>query len=481
MNISLLMLTYNRRSLVERCFRSLAHTLERNDVLEWLILDNASTDDTPGYLRHFVRDQPKVSCHFSTWNRGVAGGRDYLMRHARGDVVVLLDSDTVITDERFLDNLLRALHRPGVAIVGAAAHFVPPGWRWPFTVAADDYEGPCDLVPGYCQAFWRTFLNNGRCRLDLAFNPYWLEDTDFCFQAALQGRIVWSLPRNGSGIWHEWGKSGAASSDFAEKYRYFVDKWRGRGVVACERNRPAPVAEKAVSTAAPPPPAACPRPTPSPRLYLICTLERTGSEYLCWLLRSTGMMGDPQEWYNQNEPRYQARNKFGIPFLETLARETGTVNGLFGIKIMLGCLDNFGLLERWDAIRHRYAPQMIWLRRRDKLRQAISLYRARQTGEWRRITGEPFRKTPLRFDARQIWSHHDQLLRWEEDWRREFRAIGERPLEVWYEDIQADPRPAVREICRLAGVTANPGNLRKCPLVIQRDEITEMWVRRLRA
>jgi len=39
----------------------------------------------------------------------------------------------------------------------------------------------------------------------------------------------------------------------------------------------------------------------------------------------------------------------------------------------------------------------------------------------------------------------------------------------------------VREICRLAGVTANPGDLRKCPLVIQRDEITEMWVRRLRA
>ncbi len=239
MNISLLMLTYNRRSLVERCFRSLAYTLARNDVLEWLILDNASTDDTPAYLRHFLRERHKVSCRLSTWNRGVAGGRDYLMRAARGDVLVLLDSDTVITDARFLDNLVQALQRPGVGIVGTAAHFVPRGWRWPFTVAAGDYQGPCDLVPGFCQAFRRSILNDGRCRMDLTFNPYWLEDTDFCFQVAAGGRTVWSLPRSSSGVWHEWGKSGASSSDFAEKYRYFVDKWRGRGVVAFEAEQAA--------------------------------------------------------------------------------------------------------------------------------------------------------------------------------------------------------------------------------------------------
>ncbi len=216
------------------------------------------------------------------------------------------------------------------------------------------------------------------------------------------------------------------------------------------------------------------------RLYLICTLERTGSEYLCWLLRSTGMMGDPQEWYNHNLPQRWTPSKSGIPFLEALARETSTVNGVFGIKMMLGCLHNFALLDRWDAIRERFAPQMVWLRRRDKLRQAISRYRAIETGQWHRTTADQPPQTSPRFNARQIWAHHDQLLQWEQDWQREFRAIGERPLEVWYEDIQTDPQPAVREICRLVGVTANPVDLRKCPLVIQRDELTEMWVRRLR-
>jgi GT2 family glycosyltransferase len=233
MTISLLLLTHNRRPLVQRCFESLAFTLERNDVVEWLIVDNASTDDTPGYLRHFIRAQPKVSCLFSQWNRGVAGGRDYLLRRARGDVVVLLDSDTVIDGAAFPDNLVAALRRPGVGIVGAAAHFVPAGWKWPFVVAGDDYEGQCDLVPGFCQAFRRGLTES--CRMDLTFNPYWLEDTDFCFQASLRGHTIWSLPRAACGVRHEWGKSGASNSDFAAKYQYFVEKWRGKNVVAFER------------------------------------------------------------------------------------------------------------------------------------------------------------------------------------------------------------------------------------------------------
>ena len=238
MSISILMLTFNRQPLVQRCFQSLAYTLRREDVLEWLVLDNASGDDTPGYLRSFMGRQPKVGCHFSRWNRGVAGGRDYLLQRARGDYVVLLDSDVVITDRRFPQNLVQALGRPGVGLVGVAGHFVPPGWKWPFRVAPDDYQGPCDLVPGFCQAFRRSLA--ATCRLDLAFNPYWLEDTDFCFQAAARGHTIWTLPRATCGVQHEWGKSGAASSDFSAKYEYFAAKWRGRNVVRAERNEALP-------------------------------------------------------------------------------------------------------------------------------------------------------------------------------------------------------------------------------------------------
>jgi GT2 family glycosyltransferase len=233
MNISLLMLTYNRRPSVQRCFRSLAHTLERGDVREWLICDNASTDDTPGYLRHFLRDQPKVSCMFSSWNRGVAGGRDYLMRAARGDVLVLLDSDVIVTDCSFLDRLLDALNRPGVGIAGLGAHIIPRGWTWPFEAVPGDYEGPADMVSGFCQAFRRSLLST--CALDLRYNPFFFEDTDFCLQAARQGWTVWSMASDRCGLRHDWGGSGALLGEFQRKYRYFVGKWQGTKVVQFER------------------------------------------------------------------------------------------------------------------------------------------------------------------------------------------------------------------------------------------------------
>ncbi len=216
------------------------------------------------------------------------------------------------------------------------------------------------------------------------------------------------------------------------------------------------------------------------RLYLICTLERSGSNYLCWLLRSTGLMGDPQEWYNEKDPRYHGFDKYGIPFVQRLADETATGNGVFGIKLMLGCLGRFGIAAQWPAIRERFSPQVIWLRRRDKLRQAISRYRANQSGHWSRpAAAAPPHPPP--FDAAEIRRKYDRLQGWGADREREFRELAVRPRQVWYEEILADPQSAVDAICRLVGVSAPRVDLSCCPLAVQRDELTEMWVRRLTA
>jgi hypothetical protein len=211
----------------------LAHTLARSDVVEWLVLDNASSDDTPGYLRDFMQDRPKVSCLLSTWNRGVAGGRDYLMRRARGDVLVLLDSDTVITRSDFLDRLLQALARPGVGVAGLGAHFIPRDLSWPFPAVRADYEGPVDMVSGFCQAFRRSLL--ATCSLDLRYNPFFFEDTDFCLQAAACGWTIWSIAADRCGLQHNWGGTGGACSDLAERHKYFAAKWRGKNVVTLKR------------------------------------------------------------------------------------------------------------------------------------------------------------------------------------------------------------------------------------------------------
>jgi LPS sulfotransferase NodH len=121
---------------------------------------------------------------------------------------------------------------------------------------------------------------------------------------------------------------------------------------------------------------------------------------------------------------------------------------------------------------------MIWLRRRDKLRQAISRYRANRTDEWTRPNAAAPPRPPD-FDATEIWRQYDCLVAGEADWAREFRQLAACPRQVWYEEILADPKSAVAAICRLVGVKTPRLDLGSCPLAVQRDEVTEMWVRRL--
>ena len=215
------------------------------------------------------------------------------------------------------------------------------------------------------------------------------------------------------------------------------------------------------------------------RLLLICASERTGSGFLCWLMAATRRMGDPREYYSMQEPRHRNLDKHGPAFLEALARRTATPNGVFGIKAMLGCLGRFGVLDHWGEIQARFAPQVVWLRRRDKLRQAISRYRAVLTGEWHRRCGARPPETVLPFNSVRIWKDHDRFVANERFWPPQFQRMGVNPLEVWYEDLIVDPQAVVNRICRSMGVAAPAVDLRRCPIAVQRDEPTELWVRRL--
>jgi len=190
-------------------------------------------------------------------------------------------------------------------------------------------------------------------------------------------------------------------------------------------------------------------------------------------------MGDPREWYNDRLRCHSHRDRHGLPYLRILAEETATPNGVFGIKVMLGCLGRFGISEVWSEVCDLYRPQLVWLRRRDKLRQAISRYRAMQTDEWQRSSGTPPNRTPVPFDAAAIWDGYDKIVHWEQCWEGEFRGLGARPLEVCYEQIVANPQAVVDKICRLMGVATRPIDVGQCPIAVQRDELTELWVRRL--
>jgi O-antigen biosynthesis protein len=222
---SILMLTYNRLDAVKECLASLQATLRRPDVhIE--ILDNASIDGTREWLSGLQLKTPGMGLTSPNANLGVAGGRAELLRYAQGDIIIFLDSDTVITDDCWLDVLAAALEPENVGLVGPGGSNMAADW----SRFMPGVLGPVDCVTGSCQAFKREVLKAG-VHLDLNYGKFWSEDSDFCLQIREAGYDVLCIAVP---IIHNPGQSGDEPGLHQKNHNYFVSKWRGKGLIRCE-------------------------------------------------------------------------------------------------------------------------------------------------------------------------------------------------------------------------------------------------------
>ena len=111
MFVSVVIPTYNRRPILEKCLLALEHqqlggALVRYEVV---VVDDGSTDGTPDWLRAEAARFPHVRL-IEQVHGGPAEGRNRGVDHAEGDVIVFIDSDLVVTDG-FLACHARALKR----------------------------------------------------------------------------------------------------------------------------------------------------------------------------------------------------------------------------------------------------------------------------------------------------------------------------------------------------------------------------------
>jgi trehalose 2-sulfotransferase len=266
---------------------------------------------------------------------------------------------------------------------------------------------------------------------------------------------------------------------------------------------------------------------PSPeRCYLVCATPRSGSTLLCEGLAQSGVAGCPDEYFEQLKetglPRRPREYFWGLRSPEVvrllppdaqldreLARnpdwsrddysrhfeaavKAGTTeNGVFGAKLMWAYFGDF--LELMRGI-PRFAGmgdgsllaaafpnvRYVFVSRNDKVRQAVSLWRALQTLVWRLERGDgnqpiPENRLVYSFDA--IDHLLDQLRRNEDAWRGFFFRTGQRPLTMLYEDIAGDLDESVRRVLddlRIeppTDMTIDGGPMRR-----QSDELSESWV-----
>lgn len=201
---------------------------------------------------------------------------------------------------------------------------------------------------------------------------------------------------------------------------------------------------------------------PRPLLtYMIATIPRTGSTLLSHTLWKTGQLGVPLEYLNFL-PASIYPNLRGHPDRQRehwnyVRSHRTTSNGVFGHKVFVQMLaelkrDNPTLLADMKS------NYIIYLRRRDKGKQARSYARATMTGQWT-ANQEANGRVEIS-DRAALAAMESEALSWiatqEGVWEAMFRSAGHSPLNLFYEDFADDPSHVAQVIAGYLGIELNP-------------------------
>ncbi len=102
--------TYNRKPILEKCLRALEQQRFNPTHIsgyEVVVVDDGSTDSTVNWLQARVEEFPHVRL-FQQNHQGPAAARNLGVEKAAGDTIIFIDSDLVVTD-RFLQAHAEAL------------------------------------------------------------------------------------------------------------------------------------------------------------------------------------------------------------------------------------------------------------------------------------------------------------------------------------------------------------------------------------
>ncbi|TPK77224.1 Stf0 sulfotransferase [Mesorhizobium sp. B2-4-15] len=244
--------------------------------------------------------------------------------------------------------------------------------------------------------------------------------------------------------------------------------------------------------------------------YIICGTPRTGSTLLCKLLAATGTAGDPHSFYRRQDVSEWAEDwklpgrdtigeiEFNVAYLNAaiIAGKGGAGKGgtdVFGLRLMRENLDELSAIL--DQIFPGHASDKahfemafgrilyIHLSREDKLAQAVSLVKARQTGLWHvapdgteiERVGPPGQP---QYDFQRIKAELTELEAYDAAWNTWFAAQGVIPLRVGYESLSADPAATVLGICEALGVQPRDGEDIRPGVAKLADETSLDWMRR---
>ena len=245
---SIIIPVHNKSTFTQNCLEQLLSTLPDNFRGEIVIVDDASTDDTPTVLGRWAERDKRIKVLRNVQNMGFINSCNRGAEMACGEILVFLNNDT-LPQPGWLQSLLRVLRDyPDAGAVGGKLIYPNGTLQEAGGVIFSDGSG-CnfgrnDKFPNaplynflrevdYCSG---ALLATPRALFteiggfDPRFAPAYYEDTDYCFSVREKGRRVYYQPE--SVIIHFEGiSSGTDINSGIKSYQAvnrikFVDKWK---------------------------------------------------------------------------------------------------------------------------------------------------------------------------------------------------------------------------------------------------------------
>lgn len=102
MKVSILTPTYNRAKLLNNLYKSLVENTKYDVEIEWLIMDDGSTDNTSQEVEKFIKENKFDIQYYSQENKGKMVAINNLIGYATGDLIIECDSDDYFKSNAFL-------------------------------------------------------------------------------------------------------------------------------------------------------------------------------------------------------------------------------------------------------------------------------------------------------------------------------------------------------------------------------------------
>lgn len=213
-----------------------------------------------------------------------------------------------------------------------------------------------------------------------------------------------------------------------------------------------------------------------PTTFFVCSTPRSGSTFLCRGLWETKHAGAPKEYFNPSHERdFKARWSFDHieDYIKHLKCYRTSPNGYFGIKTHWNHFELLHSRLKQPIASSFNAPSYIFITRNDKIKQAISWAKAKQTKQW---TFDAPQKASPEFDKKLINECLQKIRQQEDAWDHYFSSHQVTPYHVTYENLATQYTETIYQLLQDLGIELQIKDIPSNPLKPQFDQTNQNWL-----